>query len=571
MGGTNLLSKTHATDVKSGHAAAVRAATRRAPVVVAEDAHLGADVQDQVQHPGLDLITHLAVHFFALADGIAHFPVFDRRRQTRRQPVSGKIHDQIDAFAPHSIQAFGIGLGEIDVLLLHGLEGQRRHCRGGAQTRAAGIQHIGAVCASKTLRHLAAARVPDAQKQYALLFHFSASLTDTREGGDFFHESPMNALIARELGMKGCRHVPALLHQHGRVLITRQNARVLAETANDRGANEHRLQFPALQPAPRLRMQAHDAAVDLPSVGIALHIQIHQPQRALLRPRNTLSQQDGARAGAENRLLLAETAQWLEQVLLIDQLEHGRALAAGDDQAIDISELRRRAHRFRLRTGAPQCIFVGFEIALEREHADAHCRAHYQPRVWSSSLSGSCETSRPGIPMPSSSLASSSFSGSLKYVAAFTMAFARASGSDDLNIPEPTNTASAPSCMTSAASAGVAMPPAEKFGTGSLPCSATYCTSSRGACSFLASATSSSRPSTVSCFISFTMVRMCRTASTMFPEPASPLVRIIAAPSAIRRSASPRLRAPHTNGTLKSRLSMWCSSSAGVSTSLSSM
>ena len=45
------------------------------------------------------------------------------------------------------------------------------------------------------------------------------------------------------------------------------------------------------------------------------------------------------------------------------------------------------------------------------------------------------------------------------------------------------------------------------------------------------------------------------------PEPASPLVRIIAAPSAIRRSASPRLRAPHTNGTLKSRLSTWCSSS----------
>ena len=31
-------------------------------------------------------------------------------------------------------------------------------------------------------------------------------------------------------------------------------------------------------------------------------------------------------------------------------------------------------------------------------------------------------------------------------------------------MPEPTNTASAPSCITSAASAGVAMPPAEKFG-----------------------------------------------------------------------------------------------------------
>ena len=44
---------------------------------------------------------------------------------------------------------------------------------------------------------------------------------------------------------------------------------------------------------------------------------------------------------------------------------------------------------------------------------------------------------------------------------------------------------------------------------------------------------------------------MCRTASTTLPVPASPFVRIMAAPSAIRRSASPRSVAPHTNGTLE--------------------
>ena len=66
------------------------------------------------------------------------------------------------------------------------------------------------------------------------------------------------------------------------------------------------------------------------------------------------------------------------------------------------------------------------------------------------------------------------------------------------------------------------------------------------------------------------IVRMCRTASTTLPVPASPFVRIIAAPSAMRRSASPRSVAPHTNGTLKFHLSMWLASSAGVSTSDSS-
>src|SRR5205823_6026953 len=55
------------------------------------------------------------------------------------------------------------------------------------------------------------------------------------------------------------------------------------------------------------------------------------------------------------------------------------------------------------------------------------------------------------------------------------------------------------------------------------------------------------------------------------PVHAQPLIRIMAAPSARRCRASPRSRAPHTKGTVNCHLSMWCSSSAGVSTSDSSM
>ena len=54
---------------------------------------------------------------------------------------------------------------------------------------------------------------------------------------------------------------------------------------------------------------------------------------------------------------------------------------------------------------------------------------------------------------------------------------ARRSGSSDLKIPEPTNTPSAPSCMTSEASAGVAIPPAQNSTTGRRPSSATWRTS----------------------------------------------------------------------------------------------
>ena len=61
------------------------------------------------------------------------------------------------------------------------------------------------------------------------------------------------------------------------------------------------------------------------------------------------------------------------------------------------------------------------------------------------------------------------FFGSSKYVVAWTIALAIRAGSSLLKMPEPTNTPSAPSCITSAASAGVLMPPATKLTTGSLP------------------------------------------------------------------------------------------------------
>ena len=160
---------------------------------------------------------------------------------------------------------------------------------------------------------------------------------------------------------------------------------------------------------------------------------------------------------------------------------------------------------------------------------------------------------------------------SRKCVVASTMALARGAGSSLLKIPEPTNTDSAPSCMASAASAGVAMPPAQNSGTCSQPVSAISCTRGNGAFSFFAQSNSSAESAWVILRMSPMIERRWRTASTMLPVPASPFERIRAAPSAMRRSASPRLVAPQTNGTVNFSLSMWWASSAGVSTSLSSM
>ena len=58
------------------------------------------------------------------------------------------------------------------------------------------------------------------------------------------------------------------------------------------------------------------------------------------------------------------------------------------------------------------------------------------------------------------------------------------------------------------------------------------------------------RPVEVHRLMPETISRIWRTASTTLPVPASPLVRIMAAPSEIRRNASPRSRQPQTKGTL---------------------
>src|SRR5699024_9330932 len=97
----------------------------------------------------------------------------------------------------------------------------------------------------------------------------------------------------------------------------------------------------------------------------------------------------------------------------------------------------------------------------------------------------------------------------------------------------------------------------DEQGTGSSPASATSSTRAYGACSSFAATYSSSSLFAASSRIWAEMVRMCLVASETSPVPASPLERIIAAPSVMRRSASPRFVAPHTKGTVKRCLSMW--------------
>src|SRR6266403_4748060 len=387
--------------------------------------------------------------------------------------------------------------------------------------------------------------------------------------------------------MKRRRQHISLLHQRRFPFVAGQHSNAPPHLFNNRPADEHHLQRLLLQCA---RTKKHIAR-QLPPVAIPQNRHVQQAKRFLRRIIHFRCQQNCARARPENRSTgPRKFTDGVKQPFFLQELQLRCGFSAGQHDPVAPFQILHRAHFRRFRAQLLQHGRMRREIALYRHDSNLHGSlllscfvrmtrpdAHgfprtppgrflsrnnlpaafdatlqsppYQPRVESKSFSSNCRTSIPGIASPSSSHASRIAFGSSKCVFAFTMAFARASGSLLLKMPEPTNTASAPSWRTSAASAGVAMPPAEKFGTGSFPVLAISRIKSSGApISFAVRINSSSR-SVVRRFISETIVRMCRTASTTFPEPSSPLVRIIAAPSAMRRTASPRLRAPQTNGT----------------------
>src|SRR2546422_341602 len=396
----------------------------------------------------------------------------------------------------------------------------------------------------------------------------------------------MPAPVRRQFGMEGQREAVGLPDRDGLAGVTRQFLNVGRSLGHLRSADEDR------------RAGATDGrgfdlgleAIDLPAVRVAPNADIHQLERLLVGSPalDVASHQDHPRAGAHHRHPRRAAA--LDRCFEFGFHEacHRRAFASRQDQGVDCIQVWRKTNRNPLDLAGAQRRQVLAKVALQREDANAartsqtlvwHVPRHsrgarprtHQPLPASSSSWGIAPISNPRIALPRLLDASARMSGRSKYVVAATMALARAAGFSALKMPEPTKIPSQPSCIMSAASAGVAIPPAAKLTTGSRPRRAVSSSRSAGAPIRLASMTISSGPAPWSLRMAPVTARMWRTASTTFPVPASPLVRIIAAPSAIRRKASPRSRHPQTNGILKACLLMWCSSSAGVSTSLSSM
>src|SRR5215211_6031060 len=277
----------------------------------------------------------------------------------------------------------------------------------------------------------------------------------------------------------------AVPQQHGLAVQLREHLDAGSDAAHSRCPDEHASQRLGVAVEFEVGLEARHLA----AVGVPLHLEGDEAEVVAV-------EQDHPGAGPEHRP--GEAPDRLLQPVEPDQPRDRSRLAARDDEPVEPVELLRLPDLHDVGAEAPQHGRVLAEVPLDGQHPDLHrdglygreCR--YQPRVSSSWLGSSVAVEMPTIGSPRPADTRASTSASWKCVVASTIAFARTSGSPDLKMPEPTKTPSAPSCMQSAASAGVAMPHAVNVTTGRRPCSATQRTSSTGAPRFFASLNSSS-------------------------------------------------------------------------------
>ena len=223
----------------------------------------------------------------------------------------------------------------------------------------------------------------------------------------------------------------------------------------------------------------------LPPEPVAPDDGVHRAERPLIGP--AVEHLRGPAAPARRRSRAREArsssrpATASNSPVEVKQHGQGGGLAAGQDQPGQpgqvggpLDQPARRAHLGQRR-------HVLTHVALQVQHTDRGRRrgSRYHPRSARRSVTAESSIPRMASPSPRETLAT--WSASLKCAVASTTAEAIRDGSALLKMPEPTKTASAPSCITSAASDGVAIPPAQNRGTGRRPEAAISCTSPTGA------------------------------------------------------------------------------------------
>ena len=217
----------------------------------------------------------------------------------------------------------------------------------------------------------------------------------------------------------------------GAVLQPREHCDTGTGAGDLRRADEDGVKGTARHP---LDVEVRFKGVDLPTERVALDRDVHQLRERMRMTGNILREKDRARAcppyGHPGRRAVAQLR---DDPVVLRELADRRALAAGDDERVDVVELLRPPHVDTVGADLAQPIEVLAEIALEAEDADASGLGRcYQPRTARRSPAGMVSSVMPRIGSPRPRETSAMSFASLKWVVASTIAFAKRAGSPDL-------------------------------------------------------------------------------------------------------------------------------------------
>jgi len=182
-----------------------------------------------------------------------------------------------------------------------------------------------------------------------------------------FQEELMDTEIVGQLGMECCEQYSPVSNKHRVAFVEAENftIEVFGSSFDDRRADKDSVKG-RLE---RRQKQLGVEAVNLASIGVSSHLDVHDLQP--LRPFSSLSQQNGSRAGPEDRQAVSTgRSERIEEPATAGEILHRSAFAAGDDQSLDVLEVLRLPNSSGLHSAALETGDVKREGSLQGEHAD---------------------------------------------------------------------------------------------------------------------------------------------------------------------------------------------------------
>ena len=149
------------------------------------------------------------------------------------------------------------------------------------------------------------------------------------------------------------------------------------DVLDDRGPDEDRMDRPLAEDG---HVEIGLERVELAAEGVPLHHDVQERQDRLLVADDRATEDDHPGAGPEDRRSRAgEVKDRLGEAPALDQPAHRRALAARQDQPLDLAQVARQAHLDPLDADGGERRHVLAKGALQRQHADPHRGAPARP------------------------------------------------------------------------------------------------------------------------------------------------------------------------------------------------